>query len=185
MIFSRSKARGGLALSCVTSVFSVLRNLHGFPSWLHPPMNTRTPQARRMLCSPRPWQHLILCRSFGRWHPEPCELIPDRSFDWLFSNNDPGHLFRCFMAIWIPSLNKYSFRTLACFFFNWIDCFLDIKLLFACFGGEFHFYTQLQTFFFPILRVFFPRPSFSIFLAVPKVLRLMRSFLLSLKIFFH
>ena len=154
MIFARSKARGGLALSCVTSVFSVLRNLHGFSSWLHPPMNTPTPRARRMLCSPRPRQHLILCRSFGRWHPEPCELIPDRSFDWHFSNNDPGHLFRCFMAIWIPSLNKYSFRTLACCFSIELIVFLILSCCLHVLEVNSIFKLSCKLFF-PILRVFF------------------------------
>lgn len=114
--------------------------LHGFPHGCTHPW-TPPPHGRGgCSVSPRPRQlHSFFVDLLEDGILSRVSWYLTAVFDWHFSNNDPGHLFRCFMAIWIPSLNKYSFRTLACCFSIELIVFLDIELLFACFGGEFHF----------------------------------------------
>ena len=142
------KSRSGLASSSGMSVFTVLRNFHTLFLVAVPTQLQSCPQYRRILCFPRPQQQLtfvgrrwFLCRPFGRWIF--CEVWGDTSLQfWLdFSKSDPEHLFMCFMAIWMPSLETHPFRSLR--FFYWIDrgvflfCFVlqlyhELREQFAC-----------------------------------------------------
>ena len=139
MIFSGSTARSGLARSCGMSIFSVFRNFHTLFLVAAPTQLRPRPQYRRFLCDPRPQQQLtfvgrrgFLCRPFGRWIF--CEVWGDTSLQfWLdFSKSGPEHLFMCFMAIWMPSLETHPFRSLR--FFYWIDRGVFCFVLF-CFAA--------------------------------------------------
>ena len=136
------KSRSGLASSSGMSVFTVLRNFHTLFLVAVPTQLQSCPQYRRILCFPRPQQQLtfvghrwFLCRPFGRWIF--CEVWGDTSLQfWLdFSKSGPEHLFMCFMAIWMPSLETHPFRSL--WFFYWIDrgflqLYHELREQFAC-----------------------------------------------------
>ena len=159
------KSRSGLASSSGMSVFTVLRNFHTLFLVAVPTQLQSCPQYRRILCFPRPQQQLtfvgrrwFLCRPFGRWIF--CEVWGDTSLQfWLdFSKSDPEHLFMCFMAIWMPSLETHPFRCL--WFFYWIDrvflqLYHELHEQFACWEMNSLFYTSVASIYFPILRVVF------------------------------
>ena len=165
------KSRSGLASSSGMSLFSGLRNFHTLFLVAVPTQLQSCPQYRRILCFPRPQQQLtfvgrrwFLCRPFGRWIF--CEVWGDTSLQfWLdFSKSDPEHLFMCFRAIWMPSLETHPFRSLR--FFYWIDrgvfCFvLFCSFIMSCVSslhvGRWirYFKHLLQTFIFPFWELSF------------------------------
>ena len=112
-MFFRYVPRSGIAGSYGSSIFNFLRNLHyGFHSGytnLHSPQ-----QCTSVSFSPHPWQHLsfvfiLLIASLTDVQWQLTVILTCTSL--MISN-----LFKCLLAICIPSLEKYTSTSSAHFF---------------------------------------------------------------------
>ena len=108
------------------------------------------------------------------------------SFEWHFTNSDPEHLFMCLCPSGYFLWTNVGLDLWPVFY--WVDCYIYICIcielyeLFACFGDEFLVFKFGGKHFFPHFEVCLF--SFRVFRAVEKLLRLMRSLLLSFAFIF-
>lgn len=123
MVFSGYVSRSCIVGSYVNSVFSFLRNPYTvLPSGctnLHSHYLCRT-----VRFSPHYLQQFIICRLFNNGHSDWCEVMPLVVLIYIsLLIRDVEHLFICYMAIYVSSLDKYLFRPSAQFLIGFLVFF--------------------------------------------------------------
>ena len=108
LVFSGFMPRSGIVGSYVSTILSFLRNLHtaliGAVS-IYIPTNS-VGGVPLSTCSPA----FIVCRLFDDGHSDQYEVIPHCSFVCIsLIISDAEHLFMCFLAICMSSLEKCIF----------------------------------------------------------------------------
>ena len=100
--------------------FQFLRNLHTVIQFTFPP----TVQEGHLVSTPSP--AFIICIFFGNGLSEWCEVTPHLVLICTpLTTSDVEHLFMCFLAIYISSLEKCLLRTSTQFM---IDLFVSLTL---------------------------------------------------------
>ena len=108
-----------------------------FSLWPHPPISFPAHSVGGVPV-PLALAAFNLCRWFGGWLSEGCEVIPHWGLNWHFCKCGPEHFFTRSMAIWMPSLENV--RLDLCLYSCWVHCyfFLSWAAWAVCiFGDEF------------------------------------------------
>ena len=144
-----------------------------FSLWPHPPISFPAHSVGGVPV-PLALAAFNLCRWFGGWLSEGCEVIPHWGLNWHFCKCGPEHFFTRSMAIWMPSLENV--RLDLCLYSCWVHCyfFLSWAAWAVCiFGDEFLIFN------FGCKHLFYHSEgclflSFRVALPVQKLFRLMR-----------
>ena len=108
-----------------------------FSLWPHPPISFPAHSVGGVPV-PLALAAFNLCRWFGGWLSEGCEVIPHWGLNWHFCKCGPEHFFTRSMTIWMPSLENV--RLDLCLYSCWVHCyfFLSWAAWAVCiFGDEF------------------------------------------------